>query len=142
MSEAKLGDTVKIHYTGTLEDGTQFDSSVGREPIEFTIGAGGIIPGFEEAVKGMSVGENKTVTIPPAQAYGEYRPEMTQEVPRSAIPADIDLHEGMVLHAQGPDGQHVSFTVKAFNDEQVTIDGNHPLAGKDLTFALELVSIS
>lgn len=141
MSEAKLGDTVKIHYTGTLEDGTVFDSTTGGEPIEFTIGDGGIIPGFESAVKGMARGETKTVTIAPDQAYGPYNEEMTQQVPRSAIPGDIELREGMILSAESPDGLPISFTVKAFDAEQVTIDGNHPLAGRSLTFALELVDI-
>lgn len=142
MSEAKLGDTVSIHYTGTLEDGTEFDSSHGGEPLEFTIGNGGIIPGFEEAVKGMQVGDTKRVTIAPEQAYGPYHDEMTQDIPREAIPADIELYVGMILQAQGPEGQHASFTVKAFDEQQVTIDGNHPLAGKDLTFDLELVAIA
>lgn len=141
MSEAKHGDTVKIHYRGTLDDGTPFDSTEGHEPLEFTIGAGGIIPGFEAAVTGMTIGEQKTVTIPPDQAYGEYHGEMTQEVPRSAIPEDIELHEGMILSAESPDGIPISFTVRSFDQEQVTIDGNHPLAGKNLTFALELIEI-
>ncbi|MBK1723718.1 FKBP-type peptidyl-prolyl cis-trans isomerase [Thiocystis violacea] len=141
MSEAKIGDTVKIHYTGTLEDGTVFDSTTGSEPIEFRIGDGGIIPGFETAVTGMAIGEQKTVTIAPDSAYGDYNEEMTQQVPRSAIPDDLDLKAGMVLSAESPDGLPISFTVKAFDDEQVTIDGNHPLAGRHLTFALELVAI-
>ncbi|MBK1719727.1 FKBP-type peptidyl-prolyl cis-trans isomerase [Thiocystis violacea] len=141
MSEAKHGDTVRIHYTGTLDDGTVFDSTVGGDPIEFTIGDGGIIPGFEIAVTGMALGESKTVTIAPAQAYGDYNAEMTQEVPRSAIPDEIELSEGMILSAESPDGVPISFVVKAFDDQQVTIDGNHPLAGRDLTFALELVGI-
>lgn len=142
MSEAKLGDTVSIHYTGTLEDGTQFDSSQGGDPLQFTIGAGGIIPGFEDAVKGMQVGDTKQVVIAPEQAYGPYNPEMTQDIPRESIPSEIDLQVGMILQAQSPDGQQLSFTVKAFDEQQVTIDGNHPLAGKDLTFDLELVSIT
>ncbi|NEX22997.1 peptidylprolyl isomerase [Thiorhodococcus mannitoliphagus] len=142
MSEAKLGDTVKIHYTGTLEDGTVFDSTNGSDPIEFTIGDGGIIPGFETAVQGMTPGGTKTVTIAPEQAYGHYNEEMTQQVPRSAIPDDIELREGMILSAESPDGLPISFTVKAFDAAQVTIDGNHPLAGRNLTFALELVAIS
>ncbi|EXJ15067.1 FKBP-type peptidyl-prolyl cis-trans isomerase [Imhoffiella purpurea] len=141
MPHAQQGNTVKIHYTGTLDDGTVFDSSNGREPLEFTIGSGGVIPGFESAVSGMTVGETKTVTIPPEQAYGDYQEEMTQQVPRSAIPPEIELQVGMILSAEGPDGVPVSFVVKAFDQEEVTIDGNHPLAGRNLTFALELVEI-
>lgn len=142
MSQAKSGDTVRIHYTGTLGDGTQFDSSRGGEPLEFTLGGGNIIPGFENAVLGMSAGETKTVTIASEDAYGPRNENLTQEVPRNAIPEDIDLAQGMVLHAQGPEGQTVSFTVVAFDDESVRVDGNHPLAGQDLTFALELVEIA
>jgi len=142
MSQAKSGDTVRIHYTGTLGDGTQFDSSRGGEPLEFTLGGGNIIPGFENAVLGMSAGETKTVTIASEDAYGPRNENLTQEVPRNAIPEDIDLAQGMVLHAQGPEGQTVTFTVVAFDDESVRVDGNHPLAGQDLTFALELVEIA
>lgn len=142
MSQAKNGDTVKIHYSGTLEDGTLFDSSQGREPIELTLGGGKVIPGFETAIVGMSAGENKTVTIPVDQAYGPHHDHLTRDVPRSTIPDNIDLAEGMVLHAKGPEGQTLNFTVTSFDDETVQIDGNHPLAGKDLTFALELVEIA
>jgi len=141
MSQAKNGDTVKVHYVGTLTDGTLFDSSQGREPLEFALGTGKVIPGFENALVGMSVGENKTVTIPADEAYGQRHAHMTREVPRASIPDDIQLAEGMVLHAQGPEGQTLSFTVASFDDEMVKIDGNNPLAGKDLTFALELVAI-
>ena len=142
MSEAKHGDTVKVHYTGTLSDGTQFDSSQGREPLEFTLGAGSVIAGFDDAVTGMAVGEAKTVIIPADQAYGPRHDQLLDSVPREAIPADIDLVQGMVLHAQGPDGQELSFTVVEFDDERVKVDGNHPLAGLDLTFALELMEIT
>ncbi len=142
MSQAQAGQTVKVHYTGTLDDGTQFDSSAGREPLEFTLGNGSVIAGFDEAVTGMSVGENKTITIPSDQAYGEHNPEMVQNVPREAIPSDIELETGMVLNAQGPDGHTLNFTVTSFDEQQVTVDGNHPLAGKDLTFALELVEVA
>lgn len=141
MSEAKLGDTVRIHYTGTLDDGTLFDSTIGHEPMEFKLGDGGVIPGFEAAVMGMSVGESRTVTIVSAHAYGPYQAEMTQDIPRSAIPDDIELHEGLILSAESPDGVPISFIIKSFDTEQVTIDGNHPLAGRDLTFALELIEI-
>ena len=141
MSAAKSGDTVKVHYTGTLNDGSQFDSSQGREPLEFTLGEGQVIPGFDEAVSGMAIGDSKTVTIPFGEAYGARSEEMIQLVPREAIPDDIELELGLVLSAQGPDGHTLTFTVVEIGDEQVTVDGNHPLAGQDLTFALELVSI-
>lgn len=141
MAQAKHGDTVRVHYTGSLSDGTQFDSSRGGEPLSFTVGGGNIIPGFENAVVGMETGDTKTVEIPSGDAYGPYRDQLVQEVPRSAIPPEIQLQEGMVLHARGPEGQELSFTVLAFDDEKVRIDGNHPLAGKDLTFDLELVEI-
>jgi FKBP-type peptidyl-prolyl cis-trans isomerase 2 len=140
--EAKTGDTVKVHYTGTLADGTEFDSSRGQEPLEFTLGQGQIISGFEEAVVGMAPGENKTVTIPSAQAYGERNEEMMQKVPRSAIPDEIELAEGMLLQAQGPEGETLRFTVAEFDEEAVLVDGNHPLAGRDLTFQLELVAVN
>lgn len=142
MSEAKSGDTVKVHYTGTLTDGTEFDSSRGQEPLEFTLGQGQMISGFEEAVVGMTLGENKTITIPSDEAYGERNDAMVQQVPRGAIPPEIELAEGMLLQAQGPDGETLRFTVADFNEEEVTVDGNHPLAGRDLTFELELVQIA
>lgn len=142
MSQAKHGDKVKVHYVGTLTDGTLFDSSQGSDPLEFTIGGGNVIPGFDNALIGMSAGDSKTVTIPADEAYGQRQEHMTRDVPRTAIPDEIELAEGIVLHAQGPEGQTLSFTVDSFDDETVKIDGNHPLAGKDLTFALELVAIS
>ncbi|NBC49146.1 MAG: peptidylprolyl isomerase [Gammaproteobacteria bacterium] len=142
MSEAKTGDTVKVHYTGTLTDGTQFDSSRGQEPLEFTLGQSQMIGGFEEAVVGMSQGENKTVTIPSTEAYGERNESMVQQVPRSAIPPEIELAPGLMLQAQGPDGETLRFTVADFDEESVTVDGNHPLAGRDLVFELELVEIA
>lgn len=141
MSAAKTGDTVKVHYTGTLEDGTQFDSSIGQEPLEFELGAAGIITGFSSAVEGMTVGESKTVTIVSQEAYGPRNPEMIQEIPRSNIPDDIEIQIGVALSAQSPDGQVLHFQVTAFDDDNVTLDGNHPLADKDLTFQLELVEI-
>ncbi|MBK1700740.1 FKBP-type peptidyl-prolyl cis-trans isomerase [Thiococcus pfennigii] len=142
MASAQTGDTVKVHYTGTLDDGTVFDSSLGQGPIEFTLGAGDVIPGFDNAVLGMDAGESKTVVIPAGEAYGPRNDEMLQQIPRSAIPAEIELAEGMILHAEAPDGNRLSFTVVQIADEQVLIDGNHPLAGRDLTFALELVEIA
>ncbi len=141
MTQAKSGDTVKVHYTGTLADGTQFDSSRGGEPLEFQLGAGQLIPGFENAVAGMSVGDTKTVTIPSEEAYGPHRPEMVQQFPRKDIPDSIELAPGITLMAQDPEGNTVRLTVVEFDDQTVTMDANHPLAGKDLTFELELVAI-
>jgi FKBP-type peptidyl-prolyl cis-trans isomerase 2 len=142
MSEAKPGDTVKVHYTGTLDDGTEFDSSRGGDPLELTLGGGNVIPGFENAIVGMRTGENKKVTIPAGEAYGARNEQLTQELPREVIPQDIELAPGLVLHARSPEGQELSFTVVSFDDAKVRIDGNHPLAGQDLTFALELVNIA
>lgn len=141
MSQAKSGDSVKIHYTGTLDDGTQFDSSAGRDPLGFELGSGQVIPGFDKAVDGMAVGESKTVNIPAEDAYGEHHPEMVQDVPKSALPEDMEPAEGMGLQAQGPDGQMVNLVVTEVKDDAITVDGNHPLAGKALNFDIELVSI-
>ncbi len=142
MSNAKAGDTVKIHYTGTLEDGTQFDSSQGRDPLEFQVGGGQVIPGFDKAVEGMSIGENKSVEIPAEDAYGEHHPQMVQEVPRTALPEDLEPQVGMGLSARNPDGSEVQLTVTEVKDETITVDGNHPLAGKALNFDIELVEIA
>jgi len=141
MSQAKAGDSVKIHYTGTLDDGTQFDSSDGREPLAFELGSGQVIPGFDKAVDGMSVGETKSVNIPAEDAYGPHHPQMIQEVPRSALPDDLEPAEGMGLQAQGPDGQVLNLVVTGVQEDSITVDGNHPLAGKALNFDIELVSI-
>jgi len=141
MSQAKTGDNVKIHYTGTLDDGSQFDSSEGREPLAFTLGSGQVIPGFDDAVSGMAVGEKKTVRLEATQAYGERHEEMVQQVPKSALPADMEVELGMPLQAHGPDGQVMNLVVTGLSEESIQVDGNHPLAGKALTFAIELVSI-
>lgn len=141
MSAAKAGDTVKIHYTGTLDDGTQFDSSAGREPLEFTVGTGQVIPGFDQAVEGMAVGETKRVNIEPENAYGPRHEQMIQEVPKSALPPDLQPEVGMGLQAQGPDGKNLQLTVTEVAEESITVDGNHPLAGKALNFDIELVHI-
>lgn len=142
MTQAKTGDTVKVHFTGTLSDGTQFASSRGHEPLAITLGEGRVISGLESAVAGMTVGATKTVTVPAAQAYGPRHDHLAQEIPRAVIPDDIELAPGLVLNAQGPEGQAVSFTVVAFDDDTVAIDGNHPLAGEDLTFVLELMEVA
>lgn len=141
MSQAKSGDTVKIHYTGTLEDGTPFDSSEGRDPLEFTVGSGDVIPGFDNAVEGMAVGEKKSVNIEPEHAYGPRHDEMIQEVPKSALPDDLEPVEGMALQAQGQDGQAINLTVTSVDDDSITVDANHPLAGKTLNFDIQLVEI-
>jgi FKBP-type peptidyl-prolyl cis-trans isomerase 2 len=142
MAEAKTGDTVRVHYTGSLTDGTTFDSSREQEPLQFTVGQSEVIGGFEEAVVGMTPGDSKTVTIPPGEAYGDRNESMVQQVPRSAIPAELELSPGLMLQAQGPNGETMRFSVIEFDDESVTVDGNHPLAGKDLVFDLELVEIA
>ena len=142
MSQAKAGDTVKIHYTGTLDDGTQFDSSEGREPLEFELGSGQVIPGFEKAVEGMAVGDEKDVSISPEDAYGPRHDQMIQEVPKSALPDNLTPEVGMGLQAQGQDGQVINLTVTEVGEESITVDGNHPLAGKSLNFKLELVEIA
>ena len=141
MSQAKAGDTVKIHYTGTLEDGTQFDSSEGRDPLEFELGSGQVIPGFDKAVEGMSVGEEKSVTIASDDAYGPHNQQMVQEVPKTALPANLEPKQGMALQAQGQDGQPINLTVTEVGEESITVDANHPLAGKALKFEIELVAI-
>ncbi len=142
MSQAKAGDTVKIHYTGTLDDGSQFDSSTGRDPLEFTLGEGQVIPGFDKAVEGMAVGDSKTVNIPAEEAYGPRHDQMIQEVPLSARPDDLEPQVGMGLQARRPDGAMLDLTITAIGEESVTVDGNHPLAGQALNFQLELVEIS
>ncbi|GAA6201903.1 peptidylprolyl isomerase [Aquicoccus sp. SU-CL01552] len=141
MTTVKTGDTVRIHYTGTLTDGSRFDSSEGREPLEFTVGAGQIIPGLDSAIPGMTVGEEKTVAVPCDEAYGPVNPDARQSVPREGIPDDIPLEIGSRLQMQTPDGQAVPVTVVAADDATVTLDANHPLAGQDLTFAIALVEI-
>jgi len=141
MSQAKQGDSVKVHYTGKLEDGTVFDSSAGREPLDFTVGAGQLIAGFDEAVVGMAVGEKKTVRIAPEQAYGPHNPEMTLQVPRSDLPAEIKPELGMQLEASQEGGHSMVVTVVEISDESVTFDANHPLAGKALTFEIEVVEL-
>jgi len=140
MSAAKSGDTVQIHYTGTLDDGKQFDSSEGREPLEFVLGSGGVIQGFDDAVTGMTVGDKKTVRIEPEQAYGARQDDMQQEVPKNMLPEDMPLEVGMPLQAQSPEGQTINMSVVEIRDETIIVDANHPLAGQALTFAIELVA--
>ncbi|MGI8932546.1 peptidylprolyl isomerase [Leptolyngbya sp. BC1307] len=141
MAQAKAGDTVKVHYTGTLNSGRVFDSSKSREPLEFTLGSGMVIPGFDQAVTGLSPGESVTATIPADEAYGPYRREMVADIERQNIPADFELAVGQRLQMQVPDGESMAVTITDMQGDQVTLDGNHPLAGQDLTFELELVAI-
>ena len=141
MSEAKSGDTVRIHYTGKLDDGTQFDSSAGRDPLEFTLGQGQVISGFDKAVEGMNVGDNKSVRIEPADAYGEHHGELVQEVPRSALPDEITPQKGMALQSKAPDGKIMDLVITAVTDQAIVVDANHPLAGQALSFDIELVEI-
>lgn len=141
MSEAKSGDTVRIHYTGKLDDGTQFDSSAGRDPLEFVLGQGNVIIGFDKAVEGMAIGDSKSVRLEPDDAYGQRQPELVQDVPRTALPADIEPQEGMALQSKSPEGHVTNLVVTAVTDESITVDANHPLAGYALSFDIELVEI-
>ena len=142
MTQVKTGDTVRIHYTGTLSDGTTFDSSAGRDPLEFTVGSGQIIPGLDKAMPGMAIGDKKSVAVPPEEAYGPINPEAVQAVPREQIPAEIPLEVGKQLQAQNQNGQVMEVTVADVTEETVTLDANHPLAGKDLVFDIELIEIA
>ncbi|MEE4187220.1 MAG: peptidylprolyl isomerase [Roseobacter sp.] len=141
MTQVKAGDTVAIHYTGTLLDGTTFDSSAGRDPLEFVVGSGQIIPGLDVALPGMEVGNKKTVQIACDDAYGPINPEMRQAVPREGIPAEIPLEIGTQLQMQTPEGHAMPVVVAEVDEATVTLDANHPLAGKDLTFDIELMRI-
>lgn len=142
MAEAKQGDKVKVHYKGTLDDGTIFDSSEGRDPLEFTIGDGNIIPGFEEAVIGMNPGESKSQHIPAEQAYGPKVPELVAEVEREQIPPHINPEVGQQLQIKQDDGQVTIVTITDVNDKTISLDANHPLAGKNLTFEITLVEVA
>jgi len=139
MTEVKAGDTVRIHYTGTLADGTTFDSSQGREPLEFTVGSGEIIPGLDNALPGMEVGDAKQVAVTADDAYGQKDPNAMQPVPRGEIPDHIPLDIGTQLQVQDGSGRVTQVQVAEVTDEQVVLDMNHPLAGEDLTFDIELV---
>lgn len=142
MTEAAHGNTVHIHYTGKFPDGTVFDSSENRDPLTFELGAGQVIPGLDKAMCGMEVGAKKTIEIPAAEAYGPHHPEGIQKVERSQLPAEIQTEVGTQLQATGQDGQTINLTVIEADDTTVTMDANHPLAGKDLVFDVELVSVT
>ena len=139
--QAKTGDTVKVHYTGTLEDDTVFDTSAGGEPLAFTLGQGLVIPGFEQAVTGMKVGESKTVDIPVEQAYGPYRDDLILVVERDQLPEDLEIEVGQQLQMSQEDGSYIVVTITEVSETTITIDANHPLAGQNLTFEIELVEI-
>ncbi len=138
MSQVKDGDTVKVHYTGTLEDGSVFDSSEGRDPLEFTLGQGQLIAGFEKTVLGMTAGESRTVKIPAEEAYGPYRDEMVLAVPRSQFPPDMNPEPGLQLQVGQDDEHKMLVTITKITDDEITLDANHPLAGKELTFSIQL----
>jgi peptidylprolyl isomerase len=137
----KAGDTVKVHYKGTLNDGTLFDSSEGREPLEFQVGSGMVIKGFDDGVTGMTIGEKKAINIPVDEAYGQVVPEMVFKFDRSEIPGDIPLEIGGTLNMHNGQ-QTVPVIIRDLDDSTVTMDANHPLAGQELNFDLELVSIN
>jgi peptidylprolyl isomerase len=142
LKKAERGDTVKIHYTGRFDDGTVFDSSRDREPLQFTTGRGRLIKGFENSVIGMSVGETKTVKIPPEEAYGARRDNLVIKRERSKFPPSMEPEVGLLLNVRHQDGSMLEVTVTEVTEDLVTLDGNHPLAGKNLTFEIELVDVS
>ena len=142
MAQAKTGDKVTIHYTGKLEDGVVFASSRETEPAEFVIGQGQILPGVEEAVSGMEPGQSKTVEISSDKAYGPHRTELTQQIPRKDFPADVEPKVGQRLNLQQQQGRPITVSITEVTDESITIDANHPLAGKNVVFDLELISVS
>ena len=141
MSSAQTGDTVRVHYMGTLDDGTIFDSSVDREPLEFVLGEGRVIPGFENAVIGLSVGDSRTTHIPSDDAYGPHHPEMVLSVGRDQFPPDIEPEVDQQLQLRQPDGSAFVVVITDVTEDEVTLDGNHPLAGLALNFDIRLVEI-
>lgn len=142
MSQVKANDKVKVHYTGKLSNGEVFDTSANREPLEFQMGQGQLIPGFENGVMNMKVNEKKTVVIPVEEAYGPSRPELIQEVPNDKLPEDLKPEVGMGLVSTTPNGQEIQLVVKEVKENAIVVDGNHPLADQELTFELEVVAIN
>ena len=140
MTQAKTGQKVRVHYTGKLDDGTVFDSSSGGDPLTFTLGSGEVIPGFDRGVTGLALNESRTIRIPAAEAYGPHQPGMVVELPKTEIPPHLKLKQGQRLQLKSPQGI-ITVVVVAESETTVTMDGNHPLAGKDLTFDLQLVEI-
>jgi len=142
MAQVKAGDLVKVHYTGKLTNGEQFDSSVGREPLEFTVGAGQMIKGFDDAMPGMTIGQKKTINIPAVDAYGEKNDDAIIEFPKENVPADMKLEPGMQLTLSNQQGQPVPVVVGDVKEDVIILDANHFLAGKELVFDIELVEIA
>ena len=142
MRQVKTGDTVKVHYHGRLTDGTTFDSSADSEPLEFEVGAGMMIPGFDSGVVGMEVGEKKTLNIPATEAYGDVQDDMFMEFPLDRFPPDMNPEVGMSLNMSNGQGQHFPVVIAEVKEEVVILDGNHPLAGQDLVFDIEIMDIS
>ncbi len=142
MSIAKDGDTVKVHYTGTLENGEVFDTSKEKEPLKFKLGQGQLIPGFEKAVVGLNVGDTTTINIPSAEAYGEVREDLIINVPKEQLPGDVEPQVGMQLQVNQPDGQPIPVRVTDVTETELQLDANHPLAGENLTFEIELVNVA
>jgi len=142
LSKAKDGDTVKVHYTGTLENGEVFDTSQEREPLEFQLGEGQLIPGFEKAVIGMSEGDSTKVDIPSDEAYGEVRDDLVINVPKEQLPDDVEPKIGMQLQVNQQNGQPIPVRITEIKDEELVLDANHPLAGKNLTFEIELLEVA
>ena len=138
MAQAKAGDTVRVHYEGQLSDGTIFDSSLEREPIEFILGQDTVIPGFEQALIGMEVGESKDVSIPPEDGFGEYSEDLVVNIEKSILPPDINPELGMQLEVSSEEETPRVFTIAEIAEDSVTLDGNHPLAGKEIAFKIEL----
>ena len=141
MTSAKEGDTVKVHYTGSFDDGTVFDTSEGKDPLTFRIGAGDVIPGFDNAVVGMAAGDNKKIEVPMDDAYGPHHDELVLTIEREQLPMESDPVEGMMLQAHLKDGQTVMVQITGITDDSITLDANHPLAGRDLTFQITLMEI-
>src|SRR5215210_6090262 len=141
MAQAKTGDKVKVHYHGKLTNGETFDSSEGRAPLEFEVGSGMVIKGFDDGVTGMAVGEKKTISIPVEEAYGPKNAEMLVEMPKDKFPDDMEIEIGMPLMMSNEEGQNFQVTVAEIKEASVILDANHPLAGQDLVFDLELVEI-
>ena len=137
----KIGDTIRVHYTGRLADGTVFSTSAGGDPLQFTIGSDTVISGFDKAVIGMNPGESKTIEIPAKEAYGRYYNELVQEVNREEVPLDIELKVGLRLRARRDDGRIATFKVVEMSQSTVKLDANHPLAGKDISLDIELLEI-
>jgi peptidylprolyl isomerase len=141
MSQAKDGDKVKVHYTGKLENGEVIDSSKDRQPLEFEIGGGSVMPGVEKGIIGMEIGDTKSIQIPPEDAFGPWRRELLVDLRRNEFPENMNLTVGQTLQMRHTDGDPLSLIITDVNEETVTLDANHPLAGKTLVFDVELISI-